>query len=128
MARRRRPDVAVEGDVAGARGSLGVLFVGFVRDPRVAGIGVGILVFAQMFLACALIPIQRSSWPLGVLAKFMPMTYSIDLARNIFYVGEPEYAFAVRPPLWLDLADTAAMFGALSVIGTYFFVRGAREK
>jgi hypothetical protein len=25
----------------------------------------------------------------------MPMTYSIDLARNIFYAGKPEAAFTV---------------------------------
>ena len=111
-----------------AGGSLGVLFVGFVRDPRVAGIGVGLLVFPQMFLAGALIPIQSSSGLLGLLAKLMPMTYSIDLARNIFYAGKPEYALAVLHPLWLDLAVTAALFVAFTVIGTYFFVRGDRER
>ncbi|HJP88811.1 MAG TPA: ABC transporter permease [Candidatus Limnocylindrales bacterium] len=111
-----------------AGGSLGVLFVGFVRDPRVAGIGVGLLVFPQMFLAGALIPIQSSSGLLGLLAKLMPMTYSIDLARNIFYAGKPEYALAVLHPLWLDLAVTAAIFVAFTVIGTYFFVRGDRER
>ena len=103
-------------------------FVGFVRDPRVAGIGVGLLVFPQMFLAGALIPIQSSSGLLGILAKLMPMTYSIDLARNIFYAGKPEYALAVLHPLWLDLAVTAALFVAFTVIGTYFFVRGDRER
>ena len=36
------------------------------------------------FLAGALIPIANSSGILGLLAKLMPMTYSIDLARNIF--------------------------------------------
>lgn len=111
-----------------AGGSLGVLFVGFVRDPRVAAIGVGLLVFPQMFLAGALIPIQSSSGLLGLLAKLMPMTYSIDLARNIFYAGKPEYALAVLHPLWLDLAVTVALFVAFTVIGTYFFVRGDRER
>ena len=38
------------------------------------------------------------------------MTYSIDLARNIFYSGKPEYAFAVLHPFWLDLAVTVGFF------------------
>ena len=43
--------------------------MGFVRDPRVASIGIGLLVFPQMFLAGALIPINGSSGILGLLAK-----------------------------------------------------------
>ena len=57
-----------------------------------AGIGVALLVFPQMFLSGALIPVDASNGILGFLAKLMPMTYSIDLARNIFYAGKPEYA------------------------------------
>jgi len=111
-----------------AGGSLGVLFVGFVRDPRVAGVGVALLVFPQMFLAGALIPINASNGILGLLAKLMPMTYSIDLARNIFYAGKPEYAAAVLHPMWLDLAVTMALFAVFTVIGTYFFVRSDRNR
>ena len=111
-----------------AGGSLGVLFVGFVRDPRVAGIGVALLVFPQMFLAGALIPISSSSGILGLLAKMMPMTYSIDLARNIFYAGKAEYAAAVLNPAWLDLGITLLLFVVFSVVGTYFFVRSDRNR
>ena len=56
------------------------------------------------------------------------MTYSIDLARNIFYADKPEYALAVLHPTWLDLAVTVAPFVAFTVFGTYFFVRGDRER
>jgi ABC-2 type transport system permease protein len=111
-----------------AGGSLGVLFVGFVRDPRVAAVGVGLVVFPQMFLAGALIPINSSSGILGLLAKLMPMTYSIDLARNIFYAGKPEYAAAVLNPAWLDFGVTAVLFLAFTIVGTYFFVRADRHR
>jgi ABC-2 type transport system permease protein len=111
-----------------AGGSLGVLFVGFVRDPRVAGVGVALLVFPQMFLAGALIPIKTSTGLLAVLAKLMPMTYSIDLARNIFYAGKPEFAAAVLYPAWLDLAVTVGLFLAFTIVGTYFFVRADRNR
>jgi hypothetical protein len=32
---------------------------------------------------------------LGLLAKVMPMTYGIDLARDIFYAGKPAASFTV---------------------------------
>jgi ABC-2 type transport system permease protein len=111
-----------------AGGALGVFFIGFVQDPKVAGLGVALLVFPQMFLAGALIPISNSSGILGLLAKLMPMTYSIDLARNIFYAGKPEYAAVVLHPAWLDLGVTAALFLAFTVIGTYMFVRAERNR
>src|SRR6185295_16380227 len=38
-------------------GALGVFFIGFVQDPKVAGAGVALLVFPQMFLAGAIIPV-----------------------------------------------------------------------
>lgn len=77
-------------------------------------------------LAGALIPIGNSSGILGILAKLMPMTYSIDLARNIFYAGKPEYAAAVLHPAWLDLAVTVGLFVAFTVVGTILFVRSDR--
>jgi ABC-2 type transport system permease protein len=111
-----------------AGGSLGVFFIGFVHDPKVAGIGGALLVFPQMFLSGALIPVSNASGVLGLLAKAMPMTYSIDLARNIFYAGKPEYAMAVLHPLWLDLAVTVGLFIVFTVVGTYFFVRSDRNR
>ena len=50
-----------------AGGALGVLFIGFVQDPKVAGIGVALLVFPQMFLSGAMIPVQNATGILGVL-------------------------------------------------------------
>ena len=52
-----------------AGGSLGVLFIGFVQDPKVAGIGVALLVFPQMFLAGAMIPVQNATGILSILAE-----------------------------------------------------------
>jgi ABC-2 type transport system permease protein len=111
-----------------AGGSLGVLFIGVVQDPKVVGVGVVLLIFPQMFLAGALIPISGSTGLLGIVAKLMPMTYSIDLARNIFYAGKPEYAFAVLHPAWLDLGVTVVLFVAFTVLGTWLFVRADRNR
>jgi len=111
-----------------AGGALGVLFIGFVQDPKVAGLGVVLLVFPQMFLSGALIPATNSTGLLGILSKLMPMTYSIDLARNIFYAGKPEYAAAVLHPFWLDLLITVAVCVVFIVVGTVMFVRRDRNR
>ncbi len=114
--------------LAVAGGALGILFIGFVQDPKVAGLGVVLLVFPQMFLSGALIPSTNSTGLLGILSKLMPMTYSIDLARNIFYAGKPEYAFTVLHPFWLDLGVTVAVCVVFIVVGTVMFVRRDRNR
>jgi len=120
--------IALAPVLALAGGALGVFFIGFVQDPKVAGAGVALLVFPQMFLAGAIIPVAQSSGLLGLLAKVMPMTYSIDLARNIFYAGKPEYAFTVLNSPWLDLAVTIGFFLVFTIVGTYLFVRADRNR
>ena len=81
-----------------------------------------------MFLSGALIPVSAASGILGVLAKITPMTYSIDLARNIFYWGKPEYAAAVLHPWTLDLAVTVGFFLVFTIVGTVLFVRADRNR
>ena len=91
--------IALTPILALAGGALGVFFIGFVQDPKTVAIGVPLLIFPQMFLSGALIPVASSTGLLGLLAKLMPMTYSIDLARNIFYAGKPEYGVHRPPPV-----------------------------
>jgi len=111
-----------------AGGALGIFFIGFVHDPKVAAIGVPLLIFPQMFLSGALIPVSASTGILGFLAKVIPMTYSIDLARNIFYWGKPEYSAAVLNSPILDLAVTVGLFLVFTIVGTILFVRSDRNR
>jgi ABC-2 type transport system permease protein len=120
--------VALAPLLALAGGALGVFFIGITQDPKVVAIGVPLLIFPQMFLSGALIPVAQSSGVLGVLATIMPMTYAIDLARNVFYWGKPEYAAAVLHPWPLDLAITAAFFLVFTIVGTFLFVRADRNR
>jgi ABC-2 type transport system permease protein len=120
--------IALAPILALAGGALGVFFIGFVHDPKTAGAGVALLIFPQIFLSGALIPVASSSGILGLLAKLMPMTYSIDLARNIFYAGKPEAAFTVLYPAWLDLAVTVGFFLVFTIVGTFLFVRSDRNR
>jgi ABC-2 type transport system permease protein len=111
-----------------AGGALGIFFIGFVHDPKVAAIGVPLLIFPQMFLSGALIPVSASTGLLGFLAKVIPMTYSIDLARNIFYWGKPEYSAAVLNSPILDLTVTVGLFLVFTIVGTVLFVRSDRNR
>ena len=70
--------------------------------------------------------LDRASW--ASCAKIIPMTYSIDLARNIFYWGKPEYAAAVLHAPWLDLAVTVGFFLVFTIVGTFLFVRADRNR
>jgi ABC-2 type transport system permease protein len=111
-----------------AGGALGAFFVGIVPDATTARFVTGLVVFPQMFLAGAIIPVAESTGVLAVLAKLMPMTYSIDLARNIFYAGKPEHATAVLHPMWLDLSVTAGLCVLFTIVGTILFVRSDRNR
>jgi ABC-2 type transport system permease protein len=120
--------IALSPLLALAGGALGVIFIGFVRDPKTAAVGMPLLVFPQMFLCGAFIPIAASTGVLRFLADLLPMTYSIDLARNIFYAGKPEYAATVLHGPLLDLAVTVGFFLAFTIIGTVLFVRSDRNR
>jgi hypothetical protein len=93
----RRPAAGARA-VAGPRargGALGVFFIGFVQDPEGRAGGRRAAVFPQMFLAGALIPVRVERAP-RLLAKLMPMTYSIDLARKSS-MGQAEYSGVLHP-------------------------------
>jgi ABC-2 type transport system permease protein len=66
--------------------------------------------------------------PVGLATKLMPLSYVIDLARNVFYMGKPEYASVVQYPLALDVAVTAAIFVVFLLVGTIMFVRADRNR
>lgn len=120
--------IALAPILALAGGALGVFFIGITQDPKTVAIGVPLLIFPQIFLSGALIPVANSTGILGLLAKIIPMTYSIDLARNIFYWGKPEYALAVLHGPWLDLGVTVAFFLVFMIVGTALFVRADRDR
>ncbi|HET7627518.1 MAG TPA: ABC transporter permease [Bacillales bacterium] len=109
-------------------GSLGMFFIGFVTDSRVADFGSFLLIMPQMFLSGAIIPINHSTGILAFLAKIMPMTYAIDLARAVFYWGEPTYEVIVLHNPWLDLIVMAGFFLLFSLVGTFFFTRQEKNR
>ncbi len=120
--------IALAPILALAGGALGVFFIGLTQDPKVVAVGVPLLIFPQIFLSGALIPTAGSGGILGFLSAIIPMTYSIDLARNVFYWGKAEYAAAVLHAPMLDLAVTVGYFLFFTIVGTYLFVRADRNR
>lgn len=108
--------------------ALGMFFIGFVQDPKVAGIAGFLLVFPQMFLSGALIPVQHSTGVLKFLTNILPMTYLIDFARGVFYAGQPEAKLLVSHSAWFDLLITAIIFVVFTGVGTMMFTRSERNR
>jgi len=110
-------------------GSLGVLLSGvFGSNPKAVDQAVIMVIFPQMFLSGALIPIGSSTGVLGVLAHLMPLTYLVDLLRGDFYQGTPTYGRVVLYSPVTDLAISSALAIAFFVAGTYLFVRSERDR
>lgn len=108
--------------------SLGIFFIGFVQDPKVAQMGVILIAAPQMFLSGAIIPISHSTGILGFMAKLMPMTYAIDLARGVFYWGDPVYSLAVLHHPLFNATVMAVFFLIFSIIGTIMFTSSERNR
>jgi ABC-2 type transport system permease protein len=56
------------------------------------------------------------------------MTYVVDLAKAVFYWGEPVYDKIVMHSPMLDVWVTAGYFLFFSVLGTILFTRSERNR
>jgi ABC-2 type transport system permease protein len=111
-----------------AGGTLGILFISIVNDPRTADTGSFMIIIPQMFLAGIMTPVTNSSGVLGLLAHLMPMTYLADLMRNLVYVGQPEYNQIVLYSSTVDLAVIVVVSAAFLIIGTVLFTRSSQAR
>ncbi len=110
-------------------GAFGVLVSGiFSSSPRTAGQAVMLVMFPQMFLSGALIPIGSSTGWVNVLVHLMPAVYVVDLMRGVFYWGTPTYGQVVLYGPLIDLTITIVVSIALFIIGTFFFARSERVR
>jgi ABC-2 type transport system permease protein len=108
--------------------ALGVFFISLVNDPQMADRGSFLLVFPQMFLTGAIIPVTHSTGVLKLLAEILPMTYLVDLTRGLFYSGKPAYHRIVLHPPALDFLVTVIFFAVFTIAGTLLFSRSERNR
>ncbi|WP_077616137.1 ABC transporter permease [Caenibacillus caldisaponilyticus] len=109
-------------------GALGILLVGFVQDQRTAQILMPLVIFPQMFLSGALIPVNHSTGILNFLSHIIPMTYVVDLAKAVFYWRDPAYDKIVMHSPMLDVWVMAGFFFVFSILGTVLFARAERNR
>jgi ABC-2 type transport system permease protein len=110
-------------------GAFGVMVAGlFNSSPRTAGQAVMLIMFPQMFLSGAIIPIGNSTGWVDVMVHLMPATYVVDLMRGVFYSGTTTYGQVVLYSPLFDLTITVVVSIALFILGTFFFARSERER
>ena len=110
-------------------GAMGVLLAGvFANSPKAVDQAVILVMFPQMFLSGAVIPISQSSGWLSWLVRLMPVTYLVDLMRTAAYRGTSVYGnFQLYAP-WIDLAVLLAVSLAFFVAGTLLFASRERNR
>jgi ABC-2 type transport system permease protein len=109
-------------------GALTMIIIGLIKSNKTANLAVMLLIFPQMFLSGAIIPITQSSGVLWALSRLMPMTYCLDLARAVVYAGTPEYSNVVLFNPVVNFAAIAALTAICLIIGTFFFARSEKNR
>jgi ABC-2 type transport system permease protein len=109
-------------------GTFGLLLLANMSSQRVANQIFPFILLPQLLLAGVFNPIQVLPWYLDLLSRITPMRYAIDLARSVFYLGQPEYSRVVLDGPLANLVIISAMFCLMLVVGTFLFVRGERNR
>lgn len=109
-------------------GAFGLLVMTNLRSQRAADQVFPFIIFPQFFLSGIFNPIKDLPWYLFILSRIAPMTYAVDFARSIFYLGKPEYGKVVLYPWWIDAAIVTFLFLVFIITGTFLFVRNERNK
>jgi ABC-2 type transport system permease protein len=109
-------------------GAFGVLMMANLNSQRAANQIFPFIMMPQYFLAGVFSPIKVLPWYLDILSRISPMRYAIDLTRNLFYAGQPEYAEVVIASPITNTIIVAGLFVLFLALGTWLFVRGERNR
>ncbi len=109
-------------------GSFGLLMLSAARSRRFAE-QVGNFVFLPQFLLAGIFnPIDTLPPLLDALSRLMPLRYAVDLARTVFYVGNPDRPKVVVDGFFVDALVMSILFVVFLVAGTALFVRNERNR
>lgn len=109
-------------------GAFGVIIMANLNSQRAANQVFPFIMLPQFFLAGVFTPIDNLPWYLDILSKISPMRYAVDLIRDVFYTGSPEYAHVVLQGPLFNLTVSGVLFGVFLMIGTFLFVRKERNR
>ena len=109
-------------------GAFGVLILANLTSRQLANQVFPFVMLPQFFLAGVFNPIQVLPLPLDILSRLSPMRYAVDLARGVFYVGQPEYPLVTLQSPLVNLAIIGTLFAIFLVAGTVLFLRREQNR
>lgn len=109
-------------------GAFGLLVLSSMQSKRAADQIFPFIMLPQFFLAGVFNPIKHQTFILDFLSRITPMRYAVDLLRNVYYSGKPEYSQVVLADPAVNFSIIALGFVILSVLGTMKFVSSERNK
>lgn len=111
-------------------GAFGLILLASFGSQRAANQILPFLIFPQFFLAGVFTPLAHGSQPLylDIISRITPLRYAVDLTRNVYYAGTPQYGRIVSDNPLVDIAVMALLFGIFLIIGTFVFVRSERNR
>ena len=108
--------------------AFGVLVMSNLGSRRAAEQVFAFIILPQFILTGVFTPIKVLPWTLDFLSRLMPMRYAVDLTRNAFYAGQPEYAQVVLESPLFNAGVMAVAFVVFLMLGTALFVRREQNR
>lgn len=109
-------------------GAFGILVLGNLNNERTANQIFPFLVMPQLFLSGVFVPLAGTSGLLLTLAKFMPLTYAVDLMRGMYFLNDVNAQKDLLHSPLVNALVIAAMFTVFLTIGTILFVKKEKER
>ncbi|OGO41177.1 MAG: hypothetical protein A2Z04_09090 [Chloroflexi bacterium RBG_16_57_9] len=109
-------------------GAFGILMLSSMSSQRTANQIFPFIIFPQFFTAGVFTPVKVLPLYLEILSRISPMRYAVDMLRNAFYAGQPDYAKVTLDSLTLNTGVMGLMFAAFLIVGTALFVRNERNR
>ncbi len=108
--------------------AFGVVVLPNLNSRRAADNVFTYIMLPQFFLAGVFTPLHGLPWYLDLLSRISPMRYAVDLTRDFFYLGSPEYAHVILQGPVPNLILMTAVFLVFLVLGTVLFVRKEQNR
>jgi ABC-2 type transport system permease protein len=109
-------------------GSFGVIILANLRSRRAAEQIFPFIILPQFFLAGVFTPIHNLPPFISFLSYISPMRYAVDIVRNAFYAGSPDYPQTVLASPLLNITVIAVLFAIFLTAGTFLFIRAERNR
>ena len=109
-------------------GAFGIVMLSSFNSRRAAQEVFPFILFPQFFTAGVFAPVKVLPLYLEILSRISPLRYAVDLMRNGFYLGQPDYAKVTLDSPVLNGIVLTAMFAGFLLVGTALFVRNERNR